>query len=279
MLKLFRLFFVAASFLTSSFNFRSPHAADKPILFQDQDQPNLETEIYLPVIFRPMPMPVYGAETYDFQTWKLNSANAAGVKWLRQSAFDWDLIEPVRYDSPVYDWSQVDEAGLIRASSRNLTVIGTIKFTPSWAQKIPGEYCGPIALNSMDEFARFVSALVARYSIPPYNIRYWEFGNEVDIDPDLLPDPRNVYGCWGDDFGRILRRWILCHDAAMGLPGCESCQQQLAGADRRSVARLRSNAPAARKKLQAGKISRGHPEKWGRRILRHRLIPQLYRFR
>ncbi len=146
-----------------------------------------------------MPMPVYGAETYDFQTWKLNSANAAGVRWLRQSAFDWDLIEPVRYDNPVYDWSQVDEAGLIQASSRNLTVIGTIKFTPSWAQKIPGEYCGPIAPNSMDEFARFVSALVARYSIPPYNIRYWEFGNEVDVDPDLLPDPRNGYGCWGDE--------------------------------------------------------------------------------
>ncbi|MGE5225015.1 MAG: hypothetical protein ACM3PY_21480 [Omnitrophica WOR_2 bacterium] len=39
--------------------------------------------------------------------------------------------------------------------------------------------------------------LVTRYSIPPYNIKYWELGNEPDVDPSLLP-PDSPFGCWGD---------------------------------------------------------------------------------
>ena len=37
--------------------------------------------------------------------------------------------------------------------------------------------------------------LVARYSAPPYNIRYWEIWNEPDA-PTVTGDP--VYGCWGN---------------------------------------------------------------------------------
>jgi hypothetical protein len=39
--------------------------------------------------------------------------------------------------------------------------------------------------------------VVARYSAPPFNIQYFEMGNEVDIDPTLVGQDAH-YGCWGD---------------------------------------------------------------------------------
>ena len=38
---------------------------------------------------------------------------------------------------------------------------------------------------------------VTRYSKPPYNVKYWELGNEPDVDPANMP-PNAVYGCWGN---------------------------------------------------------------------------------
>jgi hypothetical protein len=40
--------------------------------------------------------------------------------------------------------------------------------------------------------------LVSRYSGPPYNVKYWELGNEPDVDPRLVPGDQ-VFGCWGDE--------------------------------------------------------------------------------
>ncbi len=45
-----------------------------------------------------------------------------------------------------------------------------------------------------------MSAVVQRYSKSPYNIHYWEMGNEPDVGP--LPDNQygpSVFGCWGDN--------------------------------------------------------------------------------
>jgi len=42
-----------------------------------------------------------------------------------------------------------------------------------------------------------MSELVTRYSKPPFNIKYWEIGNEPDIDPSLIA-PTEPFGCWGD---------------------------------------------------------------------------------
>jgi len=39
--------------------------------------------------------------------------------------------------------------------------------------------------------------LVARYSVSPYNVKYWEIWNEPDIDP-IYVSPDSPYGCWGD---------------------------------------------------------------------------------
>ena len=43
-----------------------------------------------------------------------------------------------------------------------------------------------------------MQAVVERYSRSPYDIKYWEIGNEPDIDYRLPDDPNSIYGCWGD---------------------------------------------------------------------------------
>jgi hypothetical protein len=42
-----------------------------------------------------------------------------------------------------------------------------------------------------------LGALVKRYSQPPFNIKYWELGNEPDVQPSLVPTD-SVFGCWGE---------------------------------------------------------------------------------
>jgi hypothetical protein len=40
--------------------------------------------------------------------------------------------------------------------------------------------------------------IVARFSVPPYNVKYWEIWNEPDIDPYLVQSQDSPGGCWGD---------------------------------------------------------------------------------
>jgi hypothetical protein len=172
-------------------------ASTRPSTLYQTDPPY---ELYLPLITRNYPrLPsIFGVEMTSLDTTKVNNANNANAYWARYFSFSWASIEPVRTATPTYNWSAVDEAGLINASANGLKVVATVKFTPSWAQKYLGVSCGPMAANSIDEFAQFMHNLVARYSVPPYNIKYWEIGNEVDIDPDLVP-PDSIFGCWGDE--------------------------------------------------------------------------------
>ncbi len=121
----------------------------------------------------------------------------AGAYWTRYDGIHWDLLEPVEQVTPSYKWETVDETALKDAANAGAQVIAMILFAPNWAQKYPGVACGPFTEAAMDKFARFMNALVSRYSQPPYNIKYWEIGNEPDIDHSLVP-PHSGYGCWGD---------------------------------------------------------------------------------
>jgi hypothetical protein len=176
------------------------------MLSATQPPPPLEPEfdensIFLPVVFRIQSLQIFGAETHNFEEWKLAKANEANLSWLRHAAFSWADIEPVRTNPPTYHWEVVDEAGLIRAASHYVNLIATVKFTPTWAQEYSGYSCGPIEEDDLDEFYQFVYTLVARYSVPPFNIHYWEFGNEPDVDPyqtGFPPNQPHVFGCWGD---------------------------------------------------------------------------------
>ena len=156
-------------------------------------------EIYLPLIYRNFPPPptVFGVESFTFTDPALVQLAAdAQVSWVRIPAFDWSKIEPTK---GTYDWSQVPESSLVNIADNHMHAIATVKMTPSWAQKYSGVFCGPISEDAFDEFVLFVQAAVQRYSKAPYYVKYWEFGNEPDVDHDLLSDMRSVFGCWGDD--------------------------------------------------------------------------------
>jgi hypothetical protein len=89
------------------------------------------------------------------------------------------------------------ESELKAAAANGLHVILIVRDAPYWAQAKPGIPCGPIKPEKLNAFASFMHDLVARYSQPPYNVQYWELGNEPDIDSSLVPGD-SIFGCWGD---------------------------------------------------------------------------------
>lgn len=180
--------------------FRGPQVgkADTPLA-----NPSISTSIkssstfttYLPVALRNYPPPptVFGVQAHSLaDSSGFDRVDDVGAHWVRYSAFHWDVIEA---NQGVYDWTSVDEAGLQRAHERGFRVIATIQFTPLWAQKYNGSYCGPIKEDALDDFAAFLTALVKRYKDPPYSIKYWELGNEPDLP---LSYGRSGFGCWGE---------------------------------------------------------------------------------
>ena len=156
-----------------------------------------DTTLYLPLVLRPRYASPFGVQLLWFENTNVNQAKQAQTYWLRSFAFDWSKIEPTLAAPRAYDWSKVDEAGLQVAGQSGINLMATIKYTPAWAQKVPGSYCGPVAADKLDEYAAFVEELVRRYSVAPYNVRYWEFGNEPDVDPTIISST-SPFGCWGD---------------------------------------------------------------------------------
>lgn len=141
---------------------------------------------------------IYGVHIHELtSSQQLSLGQQVGANWIRFDDFNWDTIEPERMNPPAYHWDTVDEEGLRMAAESGFEIIGIVLFTPGWAQKYPGVACGPIAEEALDEFAQFMGALVSRYSQPPYNMRYWEIGNEPDVDWSLV-QARSGFGCWGE---------------------------------------------------------------------------------
>lgn len=123
-------------------------------------------------------------------------AQAANVSWVRYGGILWSDIEAA---PGARDWSRLSsaDAELQTLAALGATPIVIVRMTPAWAQKVPGSTCGPIRADALDDFASFMRELVTRYSNPPYNVKYWEIGNEVDVDPALVPGDSG-FGCWGD---------------------------------------------------------------------------------
>ena len=155
---------------------------------------------YLPTVRNKWPFQnVFGAEMRRM----LNSHGLqlmvdARVYWTRMNGVKWSDVQPTKNGG--YDWSTqlVLEQDLVTANQKGMEVILMVRSTPSWAQETPGYTCGPIKANSLDEFGEFMHAVVERYSVPPYNIQYFEIWNEPDIDTLSIPDPDAPFGCWGD---------------------------------------------------------------------------------
>jgi hypothetical protein len=150
------------------------------------------------------PQSVFGVEILPKKVVKsVDMAAAAKPGLLRYNAIAWSDVE---IQQGQRDWGRIAwrEADLRALGERNLSPIVILRGTPAWAQAWPGSTCGPIKPEALDAFADFVGETVRRYSAPPYNIKYWELGNEPDIDPSSVAKDA-VYGCYGNkndpDFG------------------------------------------------------------------------------
>jgi hypothetical protein len=126
-----------------------------------------------------------------------NSLLAAGVTWVRSNnSLLWRDVEPV--EGGAYQWNtpamQRIEAEMIRASQSGLKLIMLVRGSPRWATTPYQADCAPINPTKYARFAAFMAAAVARYSQPPYNVTYWQIGNEPDA---YIFSKDSGYGCWG----------------------------------------------------------------------------------
>ena len=119
-----------------------------------------------------------------------------GLTMMRHNGLLWPNVEPIEGQR---DWTAASdlEEKLERAAASGLSTILIVRGTPDWAQLVPGSFCGPIHPEKLSDYADFMVEAVSRYSQPPYNVKYWELGNEPDVDPLLVPS-RSVFGCWGN---------------------------------------------------------------------------------
>jgi hypothetical protein len=120
----------------------------------------------------------------------------AGFSWTRFNSLEWQLVEPSK---GARDWAAVEalESQLLDASALGLETILIVRGTPDWAQKVAGFSCGPVREDEIISMGDFLYAAVQRYSQPPYSVKYWELGNEPDVNV-VGSRPNMQYGCWGD---------------------------------------------------------------------------------
>jgi hypothetical protein len=184
--------------LLLSTSFPAQTALSQTSASSDESSEPINTQTYFPVIITPTTQPtIFGTEGLVLHDWVLERNLDAGTHYVRSPLFSWEAIEPQRTDPPTYLWDPQTEAQILKARQMGFEIIATVKYTPEWAQKIPGVSCGPIAEDALSAFAQFMQALIKRYGDYPYRIRYWEIGNEPEYS-HLFLDPDSVFGCWGD---------------------------------------------------------------------------------
>ena len=122
----------------------------------------------------------------------------AQAGWMRDVFFEWDMLQPEHTEPPEYNWETVDEEMIVQVTSSGLKPIPILLYSPSWAQKYPGHACGPISEEALSDFGNFVGEMVNRYSKPPYELKYYEIGNEPDISRSYVGGS-SFFGCWGEE--------------------------------------------------------------------------------
>ena len=147
--------------------------------------------------FWPAQGSIFGIELHAIsESGGLGLLTGAGARWVRRNALLWSEVE---YQPGARNWRNISrlENELLAAAESDLNTILIVRSTPPFARRVPGSACGAVAADSFEAFADFLAEAVSRYSYPPYNVLFWEIGNEPDIDPAQMRSD-SVYGCWGD---------------------------------------------------------------------------------
>jgi hypothetical protein len=107
----------------------------------------------------------------------LDALAATGAKWLRIDV-DWKSIQA--YGSNDFRWQYTDRV-VNAALAHGLQVLGTLAYSPPWAQGASCRgsiYCPPANPN---DYARFAAAAAQRYA--PLGVHAWEIWNEPNWYP------------------------------------------------------------------------------------------------
>jgi hypothetical protein len=149
---------------------------------------------YLPVVYRYLSPTLFGVELSKLTKENVIQMGRAGTNWIRYNSVWWPDVEPTEGQ---YRWSALEEleGQLADAARQHKIIILIVRGTPDWAQAVDGFYCGPVKEEKLQSFANFMHDLVARYSVPPYKVKYWEILNEPDVQANSSDMP---FGCWGD---------------------------------------------------------------------------------
>ncbi|MFQ5343520.1 MAG: glycosyl hydrolase, partial [Anaerolineae bacterium] len=211
------------------------------------------TTVHVPLVLRNWPAAthtaqvVFGTQFAPFQeeipemyadvvAHDLPRVQQAGFTSIRTHVY-WRDIEPANTTPDTFNWAGYDQRlGDYREYGLD-PLVGIVGY-PKWATRYA---CGGGLLEGMaPEWRQFVRALAERYSAPPYNVRLWEIGNEVDGETEVDPtedsqrppdqggnEPTWPFGgCWGDmaseyvEFLRIAYQEIKAVDPdATVMPG------------------------------------------------------------
>ncbi|MBI2302639.1 MAG: hypothetical protein HYU66_27350 [Armatimonadetes bacterium] len=128
-----------------------------------------------------------------------------GLGWARESfPCDWNAVEP---EPDRWDFAKMD-ARVAEAHAQGVEVLPMLGYTARWAA---GELGGFGPARDVADWEDYVAHVVARYSRPPYNLRWFQVWNEPTwapmdfwkatgpewIDEVYLPAARIIrrYGC------------------------------------------------------------------------------------
>jgi polysaccharide biosynthesis protein PslG len=129
----------------------------------------------------------------------LNGAQAAHAGWIRID-INWNVIQ---YAGPgTYDWARFDN--VVRAiTSRGMSVLAGILYTPPWARPVGTEPAWPP--SKLADYATFVRTAVQRYA--PRGVHAYEIWNEPNVADFWAPGP---------DPGRYAELLRLAYQAVKG---------------------------------------------------------------
>ncbi|MCU0489936.1 MAG: hypothetical protein MUE67_13450 [Anaerolineales bacterium] len=173
---------------------------ESPSVPVENTQPPAEAPVQPALPPTPLPYlpetPVWGIETYYLgPDPSLDLVKESGAFWVRRNALLWSEVEA---EQGARNWQALSglELELQNAAAEGLQVILVVRSTPTWAQSLEGSFCSPPTAESLAAFGNFLRDAVARYSLPPYNVQYWEIGNEPDVAAGLVASD-SPFGCWG----------------------------------------------------------------------------------
>jgi hypothetical protein len=168
-----------------------------------QNQANLSQEIsllYFPLISTSRPETPFGIESNlllpNNNSILLERTSDLGVNWVRGARIKWNELQANEGDSINWELLSDFEEELYALRRKKLKPMITIARTPRWASIEPTS-CSAVRQDKLKDFGDFIEAIVSRYSQPQFNVEYWEFWNEPDVDPSAIGTD-SVFGCWGD---------------------------------------------------------------------------------